>query len=134
LLLEAMLGAGAADFCGGELLGGVSATSSLAGGFLRRLRLFSGLGGCGLALGLGGLGMAIFGFGASASFGSGGSSTGAGGFGAAFGGGGGAGSGSGASSTIMAAGGSSMAWGTDQLSVSTTATTCTPSTMARLPP
>ncbi|MNJ64462.1 hypothetical protein D3C77_604110 [compost metagenome] len=129
-----MLGAGAADFCVGAVVGGVSTTSSSAGFSCGGSGFFSGLGGCGLALGLTCLATAIFGFGASASFGNGGSSTGAGGCGGVttLGGGGGAGSGIGAISIIIAAGGSSIAWGTDQLSVSSTAMAWIPSTTARL--
>ncbi|MNG28282.1 hypothetical protein D3C84_1135240 [compost metagenome] len=49
-----------------------------------------------------------------------------------MGGGGGAGTGIGAISIIIAAGGNSIAWGTDQLSVSSTATAWIPNTIARL--
>ena len=116
---------------GASFGGGVSATSSLGSGL--GSGFFSGLGGWGLGLGLG-LATAIFGLGASASFGRGGSSTGTGGCTTFGGGGGGGGSGSGAISTIIAAGGSSTAWGTDHFRVSTTASTCTASTSTSAPP
>ncbi|MNP49073.1 hypothetical protein D3C76_1432360 [compost metagenome] len=45
LLLDATLGAGAADFCAGAVLGGVSTTSSSAGFSCGGSGFFSGLGG-----------------------------------------------------------------------------------------
>src|SRR5450830_232650 len=118
-------GAGAADFSGGVLVGGVSEGFSCVGFSFTGSGFTWGLGGCGLGLGLTGLGTEIVGFGASASLGNGNSSTGAGGCGGVMtlgGAGGGGAGGSGASSTIIACGGSSMGLDTDQFSMAMIAT------------